>query len=112
MENYPGKTPRDVKDFFDKGGYGFLSELEQKYDCASVCKRPLFYITRDIEEGRPEQECIGAIYDSISGEMKVGAAFLIILALVLLGAMVSGLVICLGPKEGASEKEKEDFDDI
>ena len=56
MENYPGKTPKDVKDFFDKGGYGFLSELEQKYECASVCNRPLFYITRDIEEGRPEQE--------------------------------------------------------
>jgi hypothetical protein len=30
-----------------------LSELEDKYDCASVCEVPLFYITKDIGEGRP-----------------------------------------------------------
>jgi len=30
--------------------------------------------------------------------MKVEAAFLIVLALVLMCAMVSGLVICMGPK--------------
>lgn len=98
MENYPSRTPKNVKDFFEKGGYGFLSELEEKYECASICRRPLFYITRDISEGRPESECIRAIFNDISGSMKVEAAVAIILALVLVCAMVSGLVSCMGPK--------------
>jgi hypothetical protein len=108
MEKYPEKRPKNVKDFFDKGGYGFMQEMEEKYDCASVCNVPLFYIARDISENKPEQECVKAIFDGISGSMKVEAAFCIILSLVLVVAMVSGLVICMGPKD----KSKEDFDDI
>ena len=103
METNMSKRPKNVGDFFDKGGYGFLSELEDKYDCASVCNLPLFYITRDISEGRPQKECLKAIYNEISGEMKVESAFPIILSLVLMCAMMSGLVICMGPKDLSKE---------
>lgn len=27
-------------------------------NCASVCETPLFYLTKDISQGRPETECI------------------------------------------------------
>ena len=40
--------------FFEKGGFKFLSELEQNYtDCASVCEPPLFYVTKGIDLGVP-----------------------------------------------------------
>jgi hypothetical protein len=48
-----------------------LKEIEEKYNCASICTVPLFYITRDISEGRPDTECIRGIYNEIKGSMKV-----------------------------------------
>ena len=40
--------------FFEKGGFKFLSELEQNYtDCSSVCDVPLFFISHNILEGMP-----------------------------------------------------------
>jgi len=51
-------TKQSIRNFFEKGGFTFLSGLEESYDCASICNVPLFYITRDISEGRPEQECV------------------------------------------------------
>lgn len=109
MVTKPGKTPKTVSDFFTKGGYDFMKEIEEEYNCASICKVPLFYITKDISEGKPEIECIRGIYNSIKGSMKVEAFFAILTALILLVAMISALVICCGP---TSSMDDEDFDAI
>ena len=50
-----------VKDFVDKGGMEFLQALEDQYNCASICNVPLFYITKDIAEGKPTSECGDAL---------------------------------------------------
>ena len=73
-----------------------LSELEDNYDCASVCEVPLFYITRDISEGRPTQECAAGIYHSMKGAYKAEAAFSIILSLVLWVSMTAAIAIGCG----------------
>ena len=44
---------KSVYDFFNKGGFDFLSALETDFDCASLCKVPLFYVTRSMDEGKP-----------------------------------------------------------
>ena len=68
-------------------------------------------MTRDISEERPERECIRAIYNDISGSMKVEAAVAIVIALILVCAMVSGLVTCMGPKPNDTDEEDEKKED-
>ena len=41
-----------------------LQQLEDKFsNCASICKQPLFYITKDVSYGMPGKECIRAALD-------------------------------------------------
>jgi len=86
-----------------------LSELEDKYNCASVCEVPLFYITKDIKEGRPLQECAAGIYHSMKGAYKAEAAFSIMLSLVLWLSMTAALAIGCGDEQD-EEADKEDGD--
>jgi hypothetical protein len=37
---------------------------EEEFDCGGVCDLPLFYTTKSIEEGLPEEDCIDAIIAS------------------------------------------------
>ena len=86
-----------VRKFITSNGMEILSELEDKYDCASVCEVPMFYITKDISEGRPTQECAAGIYHSMKGSYKAEAAFSIICSLCLWVAMVCAIMIGCGP---------------
>jgi hypothetical protein len=103
-----------VQKFVTSFGMDILGELEDKYDCASVCEVPLFYITRDISEGRPLQECAAGIYHSMKGSYRAEAAFSIILSLVLWTAMTCALMIGCGPDlsepedDGNQTEAKED----
>jgi hypothetical protein len=40
--------------------------IETKYNCASLCKTPLFYMSLSVEEGRPETDCTTAILNAMS----------------------------------------------
>jgi len=88
-----------VRAFFSTKGYDFLGELEDKYDCASVCTLPLFYINKEISEGKPEKECIQGMYDGIKGAMKAEAIFIIIGAIALFIAMTAAVIIACTPDE-------------
>ena len=47
--------------FFDGGMFEFLSELENENEadeCSSICEPQLLYLTKDISEGSPKQECL------------------------------------------------------
>jgi hypothetical protein len=109
MKKYPSKVPKNVNDFFKKGGYAFLKEIEEKYDCASICKVPMFYMARDVRDGRPIRECIRGIYDDIKGKMKIEAFFCFFTAFILVCAIISGVVICKGPE---SMMDDEDWDKL
>lgn len=76
---------KKVKEFFEKGGYEFLAQLETDYECASMCKVPLFYISRDIKLGKPTMECTEAIVEAVTGKILV-AVVCFITALVLICA--------------------------
>lgn len=45
------ETMKMVDKFFDAGGYELLADFEEKYNCASICSVPLFYLTKDVKEG-------------------------------------------------------------
>lgn len=56
---YISKEKEMVKKFYEEGGYDFLIWIETiHHNCASICDAPLFYITRDISEGMPADECV------------------------------------------------------
>lgn len=97
-----------VRKFITSNGMEVLAELEDKYDCASVCEVPLFYITRDISEGMPLQECAAGIYHSMKGAYRAEAAFSIILSLILWVAMTAALMIGCGPESDKDEEEEGD----
>jgi hypothetical protein len=96
-----------VRNFMTSNGMEILSELEDKYDCASVCEVPLFYITKDISEGRPTQECAAGIYHSMKGSYKAEAAFSIICSLTLWVAMTCALMIACQGDDGDSDDKEE-----
>ena len=52
-----------VDKFFNQGGFDFLTDLENRYDCASLCETPLFYLTKDVSLGPPPIDCVTATVD-------------------------------------------------
>ena len=56
---YISKEREMVKKFYEDGGYDFVIWIEEMHNqCASICSPPLFYITKDISEGMPKEECV------------------------------------------------------
>jgi len=50
------------------GTFNLLKNFETFYknnECASICKVPLFYLTKSVELGPPKKECIEAYLDYI-----------------------------------------------
>jgi len=48
------KTQELLKNFFAKGGYNFLKQIEEDFNCAGICDVPLFFMTKNISEGSPK----------------------------------------------------------
>lgn len=93
-----------VDKFFEKGGYDLLADFEEQYNCASMCTTPLFYLTKDIKEGPPTQDCITAALDAISNTGP--AVVCAITGLLLLISVSGGFVLC-----SKTKKEDEDYMD-
>ncbi len=55
-----------AKKFFDAGGYEFLLNLETRYNCASVCLTPLFYLAKNVKDGPPSTDCFTAAVEDIT----------------------------------------------
>ena len=43
----------------------FLNDVESLYNCAGMCYTPMFFLTKDIKNGRPEKECIREIFEDV-----------------------------------------------
>ena len=65
------------KAFFDAGGYDFLLALEDRYSCASICLVPLFYLTKDVADGPPVNDCFTAAVEDITDNKPWAFVFVI-----------------------------------
>lgn len=87
-------------------GFLFLEGLESIGGCASICKKPLFYLTRSVTEGPVKRDCMGALKDELS--FKVVSLIAGLTAFVLFAGMVIGMPICSGfNKEDGEEGEEK-----
>jgi hypothetical protein len=87
-------------------GFLFLEGLESIGGCASICKKPLFYLTRSVTEGPVSRHCMGALKDELS--FKIVSAIGGLTALVLFAGMILGMPICSGfNKDEAGEDGEE-----
>lgn len=82
------------------GGYEYMAQLEQDYECASICYKPLFYLTKDISEAPVGQECVTAFIDYYAGSLGVGIVA-IVTGLILLSACIGSVPLCGGFASGA-----------
>lgn len=89
-----------LKEFVTNGGYDYMSQLEEDYSCASICYKPLFYLTKSIEEAPVEKECVSAFIEAYAGNMGVGIVA-IVTGLVLLSACIGSVPLCTGFATGA-----------
>lgn len=48
------KQAKKVKAFIKKGANKFIEQYEKDFSCASICKVPLFYISKPVSEGPPQ----------------------------------------------------------
>jgi hypothetical protein len=85
-----------VKKFVTDGGMDMVENLETGFNCASACDVPLFYVTRSIFDGRPMQECVQPMVDSIKQYALPAGIIAIITGGMLLFAMVGACPLCTG----------------
>lgn len=86
----------DIQQFFDQGGEAFLKSLEEEYECASICKVPLFYLATDVSMGRPTQECGGAMIEAVKGGIGTLGVVCVITGLIVIIAMIGAYPLCTG----------------
>lgn len=78
---------------------------EEEFECGGICDLPLFYTTKPMADGLPEEDCIDAIIESeldnkIIAGINCGAGVIFIL----LGL---ASIPCGGKKKGKKEKHQE-----
>lgn len=96
-----------MRNFFNDGIYEFLGELEQSYDCASICEVPLFYLTKDIREGKVTRECTQAIILSLESPVGIAGFVSIFLGLFLLIATLGTFPLCCSKPRNEMYKDDE-----
>lgn len=88
------KTTIQLADlFFGTGGFQVLQDFEKELECASLCAVPLFYLSKDVKEGPPTNDCVSAAIDSI-GSNTGPAIACAVTGLLLLISISSGFVLC------------------
>jgi len=94
----------DWDNFSDAEGWDFLEELETEYNCAGICYAPLWYMTRNINNGKPSDECLSPLFDDVFNASKnfangFGAALLI--------SVLCQLGLCGGMPATAGDEEED-----
>lgn len=70
-----------------------MKDLEKKFKCASICYKPLFYLSRPLTDGAPESECVEAFINEYAGATGVGVVA-IVTGLTLLFAAFGSIPLC------------------
>ena len=55
----------DLQNFLDYGGLELLQFLEKNFNCASMCRVPIFYMTKDIDTPSPTEECLKPFVETL-----------------------------------------------
>jgi len=59
---------------FASEGQKFFAQIEKTYKCAGLCEKGLFYVSKPISEGVPEQRCVKAYADQKADSDAAAAA--------------------------------------
>ena len=83
--------------------------FEEVFECGGVCDMPLFYATKSISDGLPEQDCIDAVIESeLNNGFIAGFSLATGLVFVLLGFSA---IPCGARKRGMGSKHIELVED-
>lgn len=89
---------------FNKGGWKFLSDLEAKGNCAGICSKPLFFMTKDLSAGPPTMDCIESFTQAFGGNIALGlVAFVTAATLICVG--ICALPLCTDYNKNTEEEE-------
>ena len=97
------ETRREIKKFYEQGLEEFFNAFEENYDCASVCDKPLFYMTVDVSSGAPNEECGSALIKSVNKRIKPVGVVAIISGVVVLIAFIGTFPLCTGFDDKSEE---------
>lgn len=89
--------------------FDFLVKLESEYEgCSSICKTPLFYLTKDVSAGIPAKECLEVAYSQAVDGMAVAAGLLQTGGVLALLSIPMAFPVCREyPPEEAPEEEDD-----
>jgi hypothetical protein len=96
------------QEFLNMGGEEFVAQLEESYDCAGVCKVPLFYMTKDISVGPPTEGCIQAAAEGMAANYGNTGKVALVTGVLLLIGMIGACPLCTGFEDDKMEKKKEE----
>jgi len=83
-----------ISEFFEQGGKEFLEQFETTLNCASVCKTPLFYVSRSVKDGPPVQDCFEPLIEKF--DQPVFCVITLLTGLLCLGAMIASFPLMTG----------------
>lgn len=83
----------EFKEFVKNGGVKFIESFEKQFKCAGLCKKPLFYLSKPISDGKPERDCVTAFQEEYGSNTPVGAIALFT-GFVLLMAAFGAIPLC------------------
>lgn len=95
----------DIKTFLDTGGYELFTYFEGNFNCSSVCKLPLFYMTKSIALKRPPSECFGPVVATLQKDMGSVSIVSLVSGFVLIIIMLTAWPLCSGLKDEEDDGE-------
>ncbi len=86
-----------------------MKAAEANFKCAGTCNPPLFYITKDISEGQPYQECLNLILPGLKKQIQIVATTTMLLAIFALFGFLASLPLCT-PMKKEKRKKRQIFE--
>lgn len=93
------------REYSGKASIDTLRNYEKQFDCSGICDVPLFYLSRDLADGPPPEDCVDAILKSFTDSYAV-AAISFTLFLMFLCAAIATLPNCCGSSKEKTTKGK------
>jgi len=71
-----------------------LEQFEASLDCASLCKTPLFYMSRTVNDGPVTQDCFDPLVEKF--DQPLVSVISLLTGLICLAAMIMSFPLCMG----------------
>lgn len=87
----------------------FLIHIEKEFNCAGICQPPLFYYSKNVNNGPPKEACVVLMVNDIApGLSKLGGVLTVSGVLILLMNFCAIPICCYKREVGIFEDEDED----